>query len=126
MRIHHIGIATDNIEKAKQYVKYFVDDIVECKEVYDPLQQAKLCMLTTKQGIGIELVEGEVVSKLVKKRQYLYHVCYEVDDIYETIKELTDSGGLVISEPKEAVLFNNRKVAFIMSDLGIVEILEKS
>ena len=125
MDFHHIGIATNNIEetlnKLKKYFK--IRNISEI--IYDANQDANLCMITLESGIEIELINGKVVEKLVKKRQYLYHTCYSVNDIEKTIKELIEDGAFLVSEPKEAVLFNNRKVAFLMWDLGLIELVER-
>jgi len=40
------------------------------------------------------------------------------------IEHFVDNGSILFSEPKPSKLFNNRKVAFLMSDIGIIELLE--
>ena len=81
-------------------------------------------MMTLKDGTKMELVKGEIVDKLVKRHQFLYHVCYSTRDIGRKIKELEDLGAKMISEPKAAKLFGGKQVAFLMTQLGIVELLE--
>ena len=123
MEFHHIGIATDSIEKSISKLKKYFKIIEISETVYDPNQDANLCMVTINGGIKIELINGKVVENILKKRQYLYHTCYTVEDIEKTIKELEEDGAFLVSEPKEAILFNNKKVAFLMWDLGLIELI---
>ena len=124
MKFHHIGIATADIDKTLlKLKKYF--NIAEISEtVYDANQDAYLCMITLSDGVKIELINGKVVENILKKRQYLYHTCYSVKDIEKSIKELTEDGAFLVSEPKKAILFNNDKVAFLLWDLGLIELVE--
>ena len=124
MKFHHIGIATEDIPKMiKKMQKFF--EINEISDIiYDPNQDANLCMLTLKDKTKIELISGNVVANIVKKRNFLYHTCYEVKDINKTINKLVSDGAMLVRESKEAILFNNKKVAFLMWDLGLIELLE--
>lgn len=126
MVFHHIGIATNDIgkmiEKLNKYLK--ITDISEV--IYDKNQDANLCMLVLNNNVKIELISGKVVEGILKKRRYLYHTCYVVNDILKEIDNLIKDGAVLVSEPKEAILFNNKKVAFLMWDLGLIELLEES
>lgn len=123
MKLHHIGIATKSIPKTLEYLKKKFDVVEESDTVYDPNQDAELLMLTMSDGHMIELISGAVVETFVKKRQYLYHLCYSVDSIDSAI-ENHFSGDVVLSEPKPAVLFGGKRVVFIMTKIGLVELLE--
>lgn len=126
MKFHHIGIATKDISKTLLYIKSVYDDIENITDIiYDELQQANLCMVTLQDGTNIELVSGSQVSTYVKKRIQLYHTCWEVDNINKCIEKHVNAGSILISAPKVAILFNNRKVAFLYSELGLMELLEK-
>lgn len=125
MKFHHIGIATNNIKETIQKLKKYFNIVEISNIVYDANQDANLCMLTMQNGIKIELIEGKVVENLVKKRQYLYHTCYSVENIEETIKQLEKDGAFLVRQPKEAILFNNKQVAFLMWDLGLIELLNE-
>ena len=81
-------------------------------------------MLTTAENIKLELISGKVVENIVKKRKYLYHTCYVVSDIEKAIEALENDGAMLVREAREAILFQNRKVAFLMWDLGLIELLE--
>jgi len=125
MIFHHIGIATENIEKTISFVEANFSIVQVSEIVFDPLQEVHLCMLTTSDGTNIELVSGKAINRFVENRQFLYHTCWEVDNIQNSIESLYNNGAMLISEPKEAILFDYRKVAFMHSELGIIELLEK-
>ena len=122
MKFHHIGIATKNIDKTFEWVRNNFEVINYTATIFDKNQNANLKMIYTKD-VNIELVSGDVVKKFIDKKITYYHICYEVDDIEKDIKSFSNS--IIISPPKEAVLFNNRKVAFIYTPIGIVELLER-
>ena len=58
MEFHHIGIATDNIEKTLLKLKKYFKIIEVSKVCYDANQDANLCMVTLNNGIKIELING--------------------------------------------------------------------
>lgn len=125
MKIHHIGIACSDIEEALADFGRF-HPIVKCSEVvYDELQKAELCMVYTDTGLDVEFIAGEQVARLVKKGISYYHLCYEVDDLDAVLSESVGKGAVIISEPKPAVLFDGRRVAFVYLPYGLVEFVEK-
>jgi methylmalonyl-CoA/ethylmalonyl-CoA epimerase len=121
MKFHHIGIATKNISETLDWVCNQFKIVTVSDKIYDKNQGAYLQMIETSD-VNIELVSGNIVEKFVKKNITYYHICYEVYDLDKSILEFQKS--IVISKPTEAVLFNNRRVAFIMTPIGIVELLE--
>ena len=119
MNFHHLGIATDNIDNSINFIKENFEIISYTNKVYDPLQDAELVLIKTKD-VNIELVSGLAVDAFIEKRHY--HVCYEVGNIDKSIKKFSQS--IIVSPPKNAILFNNRKVAFLLTPIGLVELLE--
>ncbi len=126
MTFHHIGIATNDIEQLKEKLCNYLKIMEISETVYDKNQDAFLCMLTLENNVKMELISGHVVEGIIKKRQYLYHTCYSVKNINETITKLQEDGAFLVSPAKEAILFDNKKVAFLMWDLGLIELLEES
>ena len=124
MKLHHIGIAcSDIMEKIDQIKCLFpVESVSEI--VVDPEQDAELCMVYMKDSTPLELIAGNVVQNLVKKNISLYHTCWEVEEMEKEITRMCDEGSKLISEPKAAVLFDFRRVAFLHTPAGIVELLE--
>lgn len=122
MHFHHLGIATKDINKALSFLQnnFTINDI--SPQIYDPLQDATLQLIYTPD-MTYELVTGNVVERFIKSHTTYYHTCYETSNIHESIKNF--QGAMVISPPKEAVLFSGRLVAFLMTPLGLVELLNE-
>jgi len=120
MKFHHIGIATKSLKTSLEFVKKNFEVLNVSEEIFDEKQDATLQMIETKD-LNIELVTGNVVEKLIKAKTSYYHICYEVKDINEAIK--TFSGAILVSPPTPAILFDNRLVAFLITPLGLVELL---
>jgi len=65
------------------------------------------------------------ISKHLKKGGGVYHFCFEVEDIFKSIKLADDLGAKLISKPLSDIAFDNRKVSFLYhSDHGLFELLE--
>ena len=124
MKLHHIGIACEDIDRTCTLINNIIGIKHKGNIVYDKEQDAYLCMILTMYEDRIELISGNKVSNLVKRQQYLYHTCFLVDDLSKTIEQMTQNGAFILLSPKPAILFDNRKVAFLVTDLGIVELLE--
>jgi len=124
MKIHHIGIACQDIQEAISELERFHTIIQRSEIVYDENQHASLCLVNTGTGMDIEFIAGEQVARMVKKGINYYHVCYEVDNLNVTIDEYLSRGAMMISEPKPAVLFGGKKVAFLHLPYGLVELVE--
>lgn len=126
LKIHHVGIACKNIEKAvKEFKKMY--NVIEVSEIiYDELQHANLCMLKTDTGLDVEFISGEQVANLLKAKITYYHICYSVENIESAIKHFEENGALMISGPKPAKLFEGKSVAFLMTKLGLIELVEEN
>ncbi len=126
MNFHHIGIACANIQEVITFLENTFDIIAISDIIYHENHGVNACLLTNKDGTKIELVSGKTVEKFVKKKQYLYHNCWEVNNIDLAIEKFCNNGSMLISEPKPSKLFGNRKVAFLFTDIGILELLESN
>lgn len=125
MKIHHVGIVCRNIERAVRDYRKLFNVITQSETVHDPLQDADLCMLTTDTGLDVEFIAGPQVENLRKARINYYHVCYTVDNLECEIERMTDNGAVVVSEPKPAILFGGKRVAFLIASSGLIELLEE-
>jgi len=126
MQFHHLGIACSDIIKTRIFLKKTFNIVSSSEIIFDKNQNVNLCLLTNESGTNIELVSGKTVDKFIKKNQYLYHSCWEVTDLNQEINNFCINGAILISEPMPAKLFNGRHVAFLFTELGIIELLEKS
>lgn len=85
MKIHLIGIDCSNIEEALQEFSFYHTIIRKSNIIFDPLQNAKLCLINTDTGLDIEFISGDHVSKLVKRGVNYYHICREVHNLQFSI-----------------------------------------
>ncbi len=125
MKFHHIGIATESIKDTLEKLASVMNISEKSEILYDELQDATLCMIKLEEGIELELIEGNVVKNYIKKRQYLYHTCYSTTNIEKEVQKLESLGALLVRESRPAKLFNGRKVAFLMWDIGLIELVEE-
>lgn len=132
LAFHHLGMAVRSpVETIKvlQVLGYSISS-----KVYDPLQKVNLIMCNHTAMPAVELiysddVENPVLEDVLKhKNESIYHICYEVEDIEETIKLLKkEFRVLLISKPKPAILFENRLVAFyFIKNFGVIELLKQT
>ena len=124
MKLHHIGIATTNIAEEIENVRKFQDILSVSDIIFDRDQNASLCIVKIRNGLDVELISGKPVENLLAKGITYYHLCYETAELEEELLQLTNKGAVLISAPKPAVLFNNRKVAFVYLPYGVLELLE--
>nr|WP_314779289.1 VOC family protein [uncultured Treponema sp.] len=79
----------------------------------------------------IELIEpidetSPVYKILQKSGVTPYHICYEVENISDTITELKREKFIPLSKPVEAVAMSNKKVCFLFNkNIGLIELVEK-
>ena len=123
MKFHHVGVACKNIDEEIASISAIHQVVEITPAVFDEEQNAELALLTLADGTRIELISGKQVETLIKKHITYYHLCFEVDDIDTEIDRLVNAGAFLIAEPKRAVLFNNRKVAFLNVSYGMIELL---
>ena len=126
MKMHHVGIACQDIEKTLKDFQGILNHQPISRVLYDPLQAVFVCLLKDADGNTIELVSGPTVAAFAQNGPQIYHICYEVDDIHLAISESTQKGAVLISEPKPAKLFDGRAVAFLQTEVGLIEFLESS
>ena len=131
---HHVGIAVESIiDKLDFYINVLgMKQITEI--VHDPIQKVKVVLL----GYGsnenelpfIELVEpvgdDSPVSRFLKTKQTLYHYCIETDDLNKSLEIARKNKSIIVQKPVPAKLFDNRKIAWILTpEKYLLEFLEK-
>jgi FkbH-like protein len=126
LRFHHMGVACEDIARGIEFVRqqFQVESIGE--PIHDPLQDAQLCLIQTRNGVSIELVAGPQVAGLLARGVTLYHTCFEVDELDQAIADAQSRGAALVSPAKPAVLFGGRRVAFLQTPVGLLELLETS
>ena len=118
LRIHHLGVAVENLDEAVGTYERLFGASVEHRERVDD-QGAEAASLHVG-GSRIELLaalgpDTPVGKFLAKRGPGMHHVAYEVDDLGRTLAELSDAGAeLIDSEPRRGLF--GLQVAFVHPD----------
>jgi len=129
LRFSHIGIATGDIEKTSSF--YLKIGYSASEVVFDPVQNVNICFLRKAGQPEIELLapvdEKSPVNRIISANGVIpYHICYEVEDIDSSIKDLRLEKFLVVSKPVPGCAMNNQRVSFLFNkDVGLIELVEK-
>ncbi len=130
LSFHHYGLATNNFDNSIKFHKnlgYSISDIVR-----DDLQDVDLIFCESKSMPSVELVRpinsrSPINNYIKKNNAIIYHACYETSFDQENISNIFfNVDYIIVSEPKPAILFNNRLVSFyFVKDNGLIELLER-
>jgi methylmalonyl-CoA/ethylmalonyl-CoA epimerase len=121
-----VGIACRDIDDVRAWVHDTFAVTRDSGVVHDPLQDADLCLLHIDGELAFELVSGRIVEGMLHRRTSYYHLCYEADRIEDAIAHFEARRCRLVSGPVPAVLFDGRPVAFLLSPIGLVEVLGSS
>lgn len=124
MVFHHLGVACKEISVQHDFLKKIFPNAKSSDIIYDPLQEADLCLIKVSKSLNIELVSGKPVKSLLSKGISYYHTCFSVKDIKKSINDFKEKGSVLISDPKPAILFKNKLVCFLYTPIGIIELIE--
>jgi methylmalonyl-CoA/ethylmalonyl-CoA epimerase len=132
MKLHHVGIVVEDIKAGIERYKKMFGFVPVTKVVDDPVQKVSVVLLSGPEAdsVPVELIsplsDDSTVSKILQRNIHLYHLCFLVEDIEESIKNLRSNGSIIISGPVAADLFEGKRIAFIYTpDKYVVELLEK-
>jgi len=128
MKIHHVGYAVKNIDKALD--EFLLLGFKILSKQLDEARNINIIFIE-KDNYIIELISPQNVASpinkiLTKNGPIPYHLCYESSEFQKDLEYLVTLGWVVIEKPKKAIAIDNSLVAFLYSKhIGIVEILEK-
>lgn len=128
MQVHHIGYLVKKMDKAIenfQNMGYHIKD----EMMYDSTRDIDICFLEMN-GYVIELVspcskESVVYDQLKRQGVGPYHICYEVENLEESIDKLREQRYVLTQEPMKAPAISDRRVAFMYNNsIGLIELVE--
>lgn len=122
--LHHIGLISRNLVEELAFIQAFSQVLSVRGPIHDETQDVDLCLVELLDGTRIELVSGLKVKNLQSKGVHAYHICFEVDQMEDAASTLVKAGAITVLGPVPAKLFDDRQVAFFMTPVGLVEILE--
>ena len=129
MKVHHIGYAVKDMQKAI----HCFESLGYCMD--EPVIDASrnITIVFARNGDAcVELVApcgspNDVDGILKRTGASPYHICYEVKNVNQSIKELTKSGmgWMLVKQPAKALAIDGAKVAFLYSkNAGLIELVE--
>lgn len=124
---HHIGVATDNIEKEFNIYK-FLGYQKNGNEFSDPNQGIKGIFIKAKGQPTLELLtnlnEANTLDNWLKNKIKMYHFAYLVNDFDAAVTILTNNKAKLVSEPKKSIAFGNRICFFMLPNMFMIELIE--
>ena len=118
LRIHHLGVAVEDLDEAVgTYERLFGGEVEQRGTLEDQGVEA----VSLRVGDGrVELMsslgeETPVGKFLAKRGPGMHHVAYEVDDLPAALRDLSDQGAELIDEHPRSGLFG-LQVAFVHPD----------
>ena len=126
-RFQHIGVAVKDIDRAAAALAALFSARSESETVHDRNQAVRVKFMRLGD-LRVELLEPaespSPLDSILERGIGLYHVCYEVDDLDGELSRLRAGGVKVVSPPKPAVALGDRRVAFVMYQGLMIELLE--
>lgn len=130
MKVHHIGYAVKDIDKAIQ--SFMKIGYVVGNKTNDILRKVVIAFARNDDTI-IEIIapldSGSPIDNILEKNGAMpYHICYEVNNIEDACKNLKKEGWVVLRKPLPAPAISsegNAKVAFLYDkNVGLIELVE--
>ena len=135
MKIDHIVYLSYSIEKSIKEFSQF--GFVQETEIYidnipdenNSARNVYICFIK-KDNIRVELVSpidenSDVYSTIKRQGEGPYHICYQVDNLEDKIRELKSNGWMVLKRPAKALAFNYARVSFLFKkSVGMIELVE--
>ena len=131
MKLHHIGIVVENIQKSLgDLIKYLDFESTTMPSLVGS-QKVNICFLKTN-NVFLELIEpaeeNSPISNFIKKGGGFHHLCFEVDDIHLELEKMKKNGAHVVVDVVKG--FEERLTAFVMLDMkntncNLIELAEK-
>ncbi len=131
MKLHHIGIVVENIQKSLGELTKYLDFESTTMPSLVGSQKVNICFLKTN-NVFLELIEpaeeNSPISNFIKKGGGFHHLCFEVDDIHLELEKMKKNGAHIVVDVVKG--FEERLTAFVMLDMkntncDLIELAEK-
>ncbi|SVA48985.1 uncharacterized protein METZ01_LOCUS101839 [marine metagenome] len=131
MKLHHIGIVVENIQKSLGELTKYLDFESTTMPSLVGSQKVNICFLKTN-NVFLELIEpaeeNSPISNFIKKGGGFHHLCFEIDDIHLELEKMKKNGAHIVVDVVKG--FEERLTAFVMLDMkntncNLIELAEK-
>jgi methylmalonyl-CoA/ethylmalonyl-CoA epimerase len=129
-KINHIGMAVPNIQRFLKTHDVFYSGFRRGPVIENTRQRVRELFLSDG-STTLELLEpsgpdSPIAPFLARNRVGgLLHVCIEVDDLDQALAAAGAAGGVVLVPPTPDVAFEERRIAFVVLDGQVTEIVER-
>jgi methylmalonyl-CoA/ethylmalonyl-CoA epimerase len=127
---HHVGIAVRSLTDSASAFEAMFGYKVDSGPFDDPIQDVSVQFLSRGANDPcLELVAplgpNSPIKQTLKKGGGTYHICYQVPDIHAAIQHLTSNNAFLLGDPKPAIAFEMREIAWLLTEPGVlVELLQ--
>jgi methylmalonyl-CoA/ethylmalonyl-CoA epimerase len=131
LKLHHIGIVVENIQKSLGELTKYLDFESTTVPSLVGSQKVNICFLKTN-NVFLELIEpaeeNSPISNFIKKGGGFHHLCFEIDDIHLELEKMKKNGAHIVVDVVKG--FEERLTAFVMLDMkntncNLIELAEK-
>ena len=131
MKLHHIGIVVESIQKSLGELTKYLDFESTTVPSLVGSQKVNICFLKTN-NVFLELIEpaeeNSPISNFIKKGGGFHHLCFEIDDIHLELEKMKKNGARIVVDVVKG--FEERLTAFVMLDMkntncNLIELAEK-
>jgi len=131
IKLHHVGFVVSSIQESAEPLALALGAKWDGNIVFDPIQKVHVTFFQGHNSADplIELVEPggpeSPVSKFLKEKGGLHHLCYEVKDLDSHLRFCESVRTTIICPPVPAVAFGGRRIAWgVTRKRLLVEFLE--
>jgi methylmalonyl-CoA/ethylmalonyl-CoA epimerase len=116
LKFHHIGYACRNLDDETGKLAQ-LGYVREAEDFYEPGLKVRgrfLCGPGPRLELLVQCDNSIVLEPWLSEGIKIYHLAYEVRDLRGEIDRLCANGAKMVTQPMPAVVFNERKVCFLM------------
>ena len=132
-RLHHVGLIVRSIEESMPGYLRSLGGSWDSQIFHDPIQHVKVAFLWPGLGAQAQIELVEPAGETSPVRRFLetanggmHHLCYEVKNLEESVKEMRGGGARLVRPPKPAVAFQGRRIAWVLTAENLlIELLEE-
>jgi len=127
LKLHHIGVATKNIEKDFEIFSKLGYE--KCSDIFeDKIQHMKGLFIKAQDQPCLELIEGvgednPVKSHILKGNKF-YHFAYETQNIEEDLKDFIENKKARIIVPITSATYFEKICFLIMPNMMLIELVQ--
>ena len=129
MRIDHIGIAVNSLEKGIQHWQEVFGYQQHTEVVENTRQKVRVVFLSKEDSIPVKLIaptdKTSPVYAFTRKGGGLHHLCFKCGNLEIEMNRLKDMGLRVLAPAQPGEAFENEKIAFLFAKYGLnIELIE--